>query len=496
MVMMAEWETVEPAEGGVFPTATDEAVILLNWVYVIERDRFVLRDNWNRQLKEHQFNETYKYLNLPNRLTPARYIRDLNPDTNVVNYIQMAPGKKSIFRDHDGLGVLNLYQGMPIPPQTNRAVTKPTLFLNHLSYIYGSQDKVDHILQWMAHLIYRPEKRINHGLLLSGNHGTGKSTIGRVMAILIGKKHCRAVTPTEFTSNFQDWIVNTRLAVIEEIKEYGRHDSYNKVKPYFTEDEVAVNPKGQTRFQIDNHAHFLLFSNHKYPVPLEPGDRRIYYVHSEAVRQNQEYYDALYAYLDFDGDCGGVWEFGRYLKEEILPQIPDNFATKPPPKTKEHAETIRAAANPIEDYIAQKRSDGEAFYASGLIFHWHKLKDDLRGSISSGSHSGGGFGYILRNAHETASVLDKCNVSREFHVINGKKEDICWFNDDPEFDAKVRRLFKDTTAEGRRELYRLVYRSSLEPSAPFEDDVVPIHSRPSEDDDDIPLAVDPYSKQD
>ena len=445
-------------------TATDEATEILNCVWVITLERFVLIDNPKREWKVHQFDEAYAHIPLPDRMKPSDYIRRENPEFRSVNHMEMSPDKPHpVYRDEDGFKVFNLYRGnapFPEPVETDDAITPQTsaghkTYLAHLSYIYGSPEKLDHALQWMAHLLYRPERRINHGLCLSGKHGTGKSTIAKVLTKLIGTAH-RTITPALFTSDFQDWFMNIRLAIVEEMQEKGGYNSYNKVKHYFTEDEIPINPKGKTMFNIRNHVHFLLFSNHPHPLHLEEGDRRIHYVESPAIEKEPEYYDELYNYLDLDGAAAGVWEFGKYLKNKVLPTIPDNFATKPPPKTEEHTVATRASVNPMEDYIKGKRADEHEFYAPHHIFQWKKLKSDLK------DKDYGDFGYVLRSSEATAKVLVKCNITREWHVINGKRQDICWFNDDKEFDEKVRRLFADTTNEGRKQLFDLFYRSSFE----------------------------------
>jgi len=432
-------------------TANDEAIEILNCVWVITLERFVLIDNPKREWKENQFNEAYAHIPLPHGMTPSKYIRGENPEFRVVNHMEMAPDKPHpVYRDEDGFKVFNLYRGNAAIPETSRAAAGLETYLDHLLYIYGSKDKLDHALKWMAHLLYRPEKRINHGLCLSGKQGTGKSTIAKVLSKLIGPAH-RTITPALFSSDFQDWFMNIRLAIVEEMREYGGYGSYNKVKHYFTEDEIPINPKGKTMFNIRNHVHFMFFSNHHYPIPLEEGDRRIYYVESPAIKKEPTYYDNLYDYLDIDGDAAGVWAFGKYLKDKIEPTIPSNFATKPPPETEEHTLATSASRNPIEDYITGRREDGSKFFEPRYLFLWSDLKFDLT------DKDYGGFGYLIKNAHETASVLARCNVTREWHNIAGKRKDICWFNDDKEFDAEVRALFKDTTTSGRDKLKELLY---------------------------------------
>ena len=57
--------------------------------------------------------------------------------------------------------------------------------------------------------------------------------VARRLDRLLALKECGDVVPHA---------LNIRLAIVEEMQEKGSYNSYNKVKHYFTEDEIPINP--------------------------------------------------------------------------------------------------------------------------------------------------------------------------------------------------------------------------------------------------------------
>ena len=51
--------------------------------------------------------------------------------------------------------------------------------------------------------------------------------------------------------------------------------------------------------------------------------------------------------------------------------------------------------------------------------------------------------------------MARLKLSKEKHVIKGKQETVAWFNDDKDFDAQLRKLFKDNSKKGRASLYEI-----------------------------------------
>ena len=435
---------------------TYEAKLLLKYVWVVKLERFVLLEDLDQTWTVNQFNETFSHLPLPDDMKPNEYIREANREYRVVDHMQMAPNESLIFTNKYGHRVLNFWKPNATPPV--EITESPQLFLEHLDYIFeGNKENVQHVLKWMAHVLFRPEIRMRHGICLSGQiHGTGKSTIAEVMKALIGEGGIQ-VQPNHLVKDFNSWIMGTRLAVVEEVNHLGQRDLYNKVKTYFSENVLSVEAKFKDLIKYDNYCNYIFFSNYYWPIALEPSDRRIFYVHTNVKKRDDEYYKKLINYLDLDatdsrkGAMGGAWAFYKYLKEEILRTVPENFATTPPPKTAEKEEMEAAAEHPLISWVREQRAEGYGVFAEKVFFKWNTLWDYLHANFPDKQR--------LRHPQAIRGTLKEAHlhVSKP-RVIAGQKETVvCWFDDDKEFDAELKELFPDTKKESREKLYSYYY---------------------------------------
>src|ERR1700730_9751413 len=93
-----------------------------------------------------------------------------------VEQMTWAPGLSMIIRDRliyeggwidrKGVSCFNLY----LPPTiTEGDPNQAGPWLDHIKYIYP--DDAEHILNWFAHRVQRPEEKINHSIVLGGKPG-------------------------------------------------------------------------------------------------------------------------------------------------------------------------------------------------------------------------------------------------------------------------------------------------------------------------------------
>jgi hypothetical protein len=84
------------------------------------------------------------------------------------------------------------------------------------------------------------------------------------------------VSPSVLQTGFTKWAAGRCVNVLEEIRMVGhnRHDVLNTIKPYITNDQVTIHPKGFDEYVAPNTVNYIAFTNHHDALPLEDTDRR------------------------------------------------------------------------------------------------------------------------------------------------------------------------------------------------------------------------------
>jgi ABC-type oligopeptide transport system ATPase subunit len=425
---------------------------ILQWVYVNKEDKFYLTTDPTNpfyQLKTHQFDLKYQHLvpvpgKQKRRIKPSNLIQKYNPETNMVDGLGMYPEcqDRLVVLPNGVATALNICD--PVPTYKVENPRRPQVILDHIDYILGGDKELTrHVLNVMCHMVFRPETRLTHGTLISGESGTGKSSIGLITAKLIGVNNANiSVDMAQVKGGFQDWQQGNRLALIHEVKEPNNHALFNKIKPIFSEDEQHLNIKHGSVY-IANHLHLQMFSNELYPFPIEEGNRRIWYSHSSVKKRCPDYYAELR-----DAIGHGNREIGaeiphlyHHLETEILPDLPSNFAYTAPPETEWTRKAISASRNPLAQLLEDRLAVGGKFFETKKWF----LKSAFLSHLRDPSE-GNGISNIMRNGLVVESTLETHGFRQARVQVNGKPRTIGWF--DPDENLWREELFKDTTREG------------------------------------------------
>ena len=86
----------------------------------------------------------------------------------------------------------NLYLPPTIEPGD---AAKAGPWLDHVHKVYP--DDAEHIVQWLAHRVQRPQEKINHALVLGGEQGIGKDTICEPVKRAVGPWNFEEASPQQ-----------------------------------------------------------------------------------------------------------------------------------------------------------------------------------------------------------------------------------------------------------------------------------------------------------
>jgi hypothetical protein len=315
----------------------------------------------------------------------------------VAERIEFLPGQGEVTHDADDCRVLNLWR----PPEWKEddSAGEPTLFLQHLAYLLDDdQTAIDHVLNFIAHLIQCPQERVGHAILVTSDaKGIGKSSLGAIVRRLVGERNSRVVQTKDLKSSFDGWLVGKLVVQVDEVYEAGNWDLANKLKPLITEPTVSANIKYGPQIEVENFARFLMFSNNTSPLNIEDGDRRYFVFDSKAQPRDDHYYDALHRYV---ATAVGMNEIYTYLKRRDLSHFNPH---KRPPMTAAKQQVITDSQHPLRTYIAEAVASGHFRQTLGAEFAWDALQRQL-------GHDG--YGVQAKNAKEVGMALALAGVTQ------------------------------------------------------------------------------------
>jgi hypothetical protein len=183
------------------------------------------------------------------------------------------------------------------------------LFVQHVRNTIEDEREGNLLIDFMSYVYKTPGKRVRWGMLLWGIEGNGKTYFFHVLQLLLGR-NATVINTSMIERPFNDWAVGSRLIGIEEIRISGTNKwrVLDQLKPMISNDIIAVEPKGATRYHAPNFASYLMTTNHQDAVPMSDNDRR-YCVIFTRHREQEDLFD------QYGGREGVGKYFDRLFKE-------------------------------------------------------------------------------------------------------------------------------------------------------------------------------------
>ena len=130
------------------------------------------------------------------------------------------PGEPTLIQDRlitgggwierHGAAVFNLYRA---PTLAFGDPSKAGPWLDHVRNVYPTD--ADHIINWLAHRVQRPQEKINHALVLGGQQGIGKDTLLEPVKRAVGPWNFAEVSPQQLLGRFNGFLKSVILRVSE-----------------------------------------------------------------------------------------------------------------------------------------------------------------------------------------------------------------------------------------------------------------------------------------
>lgn len=279
-----------------------------------------------------------------------------NPKLRKVVALTYRPGQPDqIVSDAFSNRLLNTWR----PSRIETVAGDAHLFEAHLRYLCPTEAEHELLADALAFMIQRPGEKLKFAPVLVGRQGTGKSAVASIMRRLLGEHNTTVASTSEIRSDFNEWVAEKQLVVIEEIMALGRIEVMNTLKPLITEPILSVNKKYVRRYEIENVANFIFLTNHKDALKLDDDDRRYFVVVSDRAPNHQNYYRAL-----FEWAYANLGAIRHWLESRDLSAFDPN---RRPPMTAGKSQMIELSKDPRQQVIEQLILDCEPPFEHDLI---------------------------------------------------------------------------------------------------------------------------------
>lgn len=307
------------------------------YIYIIRTKRFIHQtefDEWDH--------EQFSSLMMMNGVGEVIEMLSANNATEFPRCmeIEFAPTQPPIFNT-GRVTKFNLWR--PNPVESSPGDVTP--FLDHMKYLFSDEQECRHLLQWISYQVQNPGEKIHFAALVQGTEGIGKSFLGNVMDILLGRHNISRPTNDEIHEVYTSWERNCQLVIVEEIMANERRELMNKLKPKITEPMTRVREMRKDSYSQPNRYNMLLLTNYQDAMPIDENDRRYLVMFSSAQPQQPEYYKHLFEWLEKPENKSALLHWAENY------DLSGFEAKGHAPKTTGRKEMISQVMSPFDQYI-------------------------------------------------------------------------------------------------------------------------------------------------
>lgn len=370
----------EPRTGKIFLDGPAQAELFEGCVYVTDAHKILVPGG--TLLSEKQFNATYGghafTMNDRNEGSPSKSAFEAFTQSQILSppradTTAFRPGEPpaALIRE-PGQVLVNKYWPIAVP----RKAGDISPLMRHLEIMLPIKRDRDIYLSYMAALVQYKGIKFQWAPVLQGVQGNGKSMFGACVQQAIGKKYTFKPKPATLGKNFNGWLDNNILILVEEMRvEEHRQDFIDTLKILITGgDGIEVERKGIDQITLDFCANFMFFSNHRDAVRSDENERRfaVFFTAQQTradlaaagIDKSTDYFPKLWRWLRAEGFA---------IMSEFLHTwpIPNEFNPagdcQVAPDTSSSSEAVAASRGRVEQEIEEAVGQCRQGFCGGWI---------------------------------------------------------------------------------------------------------------------------------
>lgn len=224
-----------------------------------------------------------------------------HPHAQRFSEVLFRPGEGATVMGERGRPALNLWTGWDSEPGDVTPFLKLTEFL----FQNMREDQRDLPLKLMAYKAQHPEEKVPLAIVLIGPQGCGKTLWSECLREAFSP-YGIDVTPSSLAGEFQGWLEQSLLAVINEAKGEDLTSASEQLKALISDLKRPMNEKYRPVRQINTYTMYVITSNRRAVGAFSADDRRMIVVDCPPKMtslEGQALYDTL-------GQRNGTWFHG------------------------------------------------------------------------------------------------------------------------------------------------------------------------------------------
>jgi hypothetical protein len=161
------------------------------------------------------------------------------------------------------------------------------------------------LMTWLAMLVQEPDNKPGSTVVITGDKGTGKSTVFDYINQLLGRHGITVSQRKQIVGQFNSHIATALLMVCEEAFWAADPQAEGVLKDLITNKSVLIEKKGRDPIQSSNYTRLALISNSEWVVPATLKDERRFFVLRCATtrRSDLKFFGAIREQME---DKGGL----------------------------------------------------------------------------------------------------------------------------------------------------------------------------------------------
>jgi len=355
----------------VFLTVPEMKDFFRGCIYVRDQHKVLIPDG--ALLKPEQFNATYgghMLTMMPDGSRPTRKAFEALTESAAVRFPKAT---QTVFRPDLPYqeilpdGCVNIYK--PAEVRTVAGDIEPLLHL--LRMMLPDQDDRAILLSWACAVVQNPGRKALWAPVLQGTEGNGKSTLGECMAYVLGERFIHRPRTKELGSQFNGWMLNKLLILVEEIHMSGRREMLDDLKPFITQTRLPIRQMQMTEAVHDVPCNWYFTTNHRDAVIKSRNDRRYSTLFTAQQTRSDlpggDYFPRLWGWLRGDGFAA----VAHYLLNTAPDPRFDPFGNCiHAPVTSTTEEAIAASTGGIEAEVLEAAESDRVGFRGGWVSTW------------------------------------------------------------------------------------------------------------------------------